>query len=58
MNEINQNCPCKKINCPRHGNCKECKQYHHSSSLFMLTKCERINLKQSFKNKLLKSKWT
>lgn len=25
------NCPCKKKNCVRHGNCEECRKYHAES---------------------------
>jgi hypothetical protein len=26
---INQNCECPNIKCPNHGNCKDCRKYHH-----------------------------
>lgn len=25
-----ENCPCKRINCERHGNCAACKAYHQT----------------------------
>lgn len=25
---INQNCKCPNIKCPRHGNCRECYEFH------------------------------
>lgn len=24
----NKSCPCPKANCPRHGNCDECRAFH------------------------------
>jgi len=35
-------CPCKKIDCPRYGRCRECKDYHHSRG--EKTACEKTNL--------------
>ncbi|MFX0039615.1 MAG: hypothetical protein ACFFAB_09800 [Candidatus Heimdallarchaeota archaeon] len=29
---INFNCPCPKIGCFNHGNCKECTKYHLASN--------------------------
>jgi hypothetical protein len=26
--EINPDCPCDELNCPRHGKCSECQDYH------------------------------
>ena len=28
---INENCPCKKKKCERHGNCDECRKHHAES---------------------------
>ena len=28
---IKENCPCKKENCPRHGDCEACRQHHTAS---------------------------
>ncbi len=30
MAELNPNCNCPKTECPRHGNCMECVEYHKS----------------------------
>lgn len=38
-NTDNKDCPCKSINCVRHGNCEECKEYHYSKD--SLPTCER-----------------
>ncbi len=27
--EINLDCRCPELSCPRHGNCKECQSYHN-----------------------------
>ncbi len=35
---FNPKCRCPKLNCPRHSNCKECKEYHHKR--YELTYCE------------------
>lgn len=36
---INENCPCSKTNCVRHGHCAECKAHHAISE--RLRPCER-----------------
>lgn len=36
---INNDCPCKKVNCVRHGHCNECRAHHNDSSLSR--PCER-----------------
>ena len=28
MKEINKDCPCYDVDCPRHGCCEECQAYH------------------------------
>jgi len=28
MAEIKEDCPCKMLKCPRHGNCRECVEDH------------------------------
>lgn len=33
-------CPCTSRNCPRHGDCDTCKEYHHSRG--SKTACERL----------------
>jgi len=46
MEEIKQNCPCKKISCERHGNCEACKEHHSKLSGNRKTACERIKAKE------------
>jgi hypothetical protein len=29
MNKINPNCKCPNKKCPNHGNCMNCRKYHH-----------------------------
>jgi hypothetical protein len=29
VKESNAKCPCAYPDCPRHGDCKACKDYHH-----------------------------
>ncbi|MGI6496436.1 MAG: hypothetical protein ACOX5G_10205 [Kiritimatiellia bacterium] len=36
---INENCPCTWEGCPRHGDCKACKAYHHARG--EKTTCEK-----------------
>jgi len=36
---LNKNCPCTYPGCPRHADCKACKEYHHS--LEQKTSCEK-----------------
>ncbi len=40
MQEANRNCPCKKLKCPRHGDCAACKQ-HHATHKKYPPYCER-----------------
>ena len=35
--KLNPNCPCK-YNCPRHGNCKECRENHKGGK----TSCQKL----------------
>ncbi len=37
--KINEDCPCTYPGCPRHGDCEECKEYHHS--IDQKTCCEK-----------------
>lgn len=30
--ELNSNCNCPKTECPRHGNCMECVEFHKNNS--------------------------
>lgn len=34
-------CNCKKTKCERHGNCKECMDYHKSSKRYLVPYCKR-----------------
>ncbi|MGN0456396.1 MAG: hypothetical protein ACI4F2_06030 [Acutalibacteraceae bacterium] len=45
MNKINQDCPCKRTKCARHGNCEECKK-HHALKKKHLPACERIRQRE------------
>ena len=41
---INENCPCKRKKCERHGKCDECRKHHAESerqSLFIVKKRKR-----------------
>ena len=38
---INENCPCKKKNCERHGKCDECRKYHALSKRKIPVACEK-----------------
>jgi len=40
-NNINKNCVCKNLNCPRHGNCKTCQEHHKGG----LTSCKKTSSK-------------
>ena len=37
--EYNPDCPCTWPGCPRHGRCRECREYHHSMG--QKTACEK-----------------
>ncbi len=39
----NKNCPCKRINCVRHGDCEACKAHHANFKRKMSVACERKN---------------
>lgn len=41
MKEENTKCPCRKLNCPRHGNCGECREYHKGPGEKWEPACER-----------------
>ncbi|MEG0775080.1 hypothetical protein [Clostridium sp.] len=43
---LNPNCPCTR-KCPRHGNCKECRENHENKTTD--TWCIRIEKKKSSK---------
>ncbi|MDD6991992.1 MAG: hypothetical protein PUI48_09220 [Oscillospiraceae bacterium] len=42
----NENCPCKKKKCERHGKCDECRNYHANSK--RQRPCEREKKKFLF----------
>lgn len=41
---LKQDCPCKRLRCPRHGKCAECRSYH-SSDKKSAPACEREQAK-------------
>ena len=49
MNE-NRNCPCKKLECERHGDCAACKEHHRSVKKKVIPECERLKLKEEKEN--------
>lgn len=42
-----KNCPCKRTECPRHGDCTACRAHHHNDSRWPMTSCERLQKKRS-----------
>ena len=38
---INENCPCKKKKCARHGKCDECRKHHSESARQRPVYCEK-----------------
>lgn len=42
---INEECPCKRQQCPRHGDCVTCRE-HHLSNKKIPTYCEQIKDKE------------
>ena len=44
MQEARRDCPCKKLKCPRHGDCASCRQ-HHSTHRKYPPYCERTEKK-------------
>ena len=51
---INNNCPCKKKNCERHGDCEACRAYHAESK--RKRPCERIKKKRFVVKDMIPSK--
>ena len=35
-------CPCKRLSCPRHGDCAACREHHHACARKPLTRCEKL----------------
>lgn len=51
------NCPCKRLKCERHGDCKACIEHHHTSKRKLYTYCEKVENKMERKReKELKKK--
>lgn len=44
---INENCPCKKKTCERHGKCDECRKYHAESKSQRPVACEKAKKRLS-----------
>ncbi len=38
---INENCPCKRKKCERHGKCDECRKHHAESERQRPVYCEK-----------------
>ena len=51
MEERRVTCPCKRINCPRHGDCASCRAHHHISRRNGFTWCEKLERKQQKEKK-------
>lgn len=47
---INENCPCKKKKCPRHGDCDNCRRHHAESMRKRPVYCERKIAVRKFRN--------
>ncbi len=46
MQDYNINCPCKRKNCERHGNCAECRLYHQNHTRYRGSYCDRQKKKK------------
>ena len=50
MEHLHQDaCPCKRVDCPRHGDCAACREHHHASYRKPLTRCEKLARKEQRK---------
>ena len=38
----NEKCPCTKVNCSLHGNCKQCIEKHKNSNNFTACQSEKM----------------
>ena len=38
-----KDCPCKRINCQRHGKCEECREHHKFKEKRFPAACERFD---------------
>ena len=56
MEERRVTCPCKRISCPRHGDCASCRAHHHTSRRNGFTWCEKLERKQQKEKKNNKRK--
>lgn len=44
-----ENCPCRRKNCPRHGRCGECRAFHEKNSRYPVW-CQREKKKVQKEN--------
>ena len=49
MEEPQKTCPCKRVGCPRHGDCAACREHHHANGRKPLTRCEKLAQKEQRK---------
>ena len=42
-------CPCRRVNCPRHGDCAACREHHRACGRKPLTDCEKLEQKKKHK---------
>lgn len=45
----NENCPCKRIKCERHGDCAACRAHHTQKKKYPST-CERLKRREEKKS--------
>ena len=46
MEEGMETCPCRRVSCPRHGDCVSCREHHRTSRRSGLTHCEKLERKR------------
>lgn len=39
-------CPCRRVRCPRHGDCAACREHHRACGRKPLTYCEKLEQKK------------
>lgn len=44
----NENCPCKRTACKRHGDCQACREHHSSSQRKLLPTCDRLEARKKY----------
>lgn len=54
---INEDCPCKRLQCERHGNCLACRT-HHAEKKKYLPACDRLKQKEESKKSRRNSRCT